>query len=321
VGTEDHLPFGEEAGVIGESEKHRFTSYERDSESNTDYAMNRQCGMSTGKFMRPDPIGGKLNNPQSWNRYSYAQNDPANFSDPSGLYICDATVASCGGAFGGGFGMDADFWGDRIVDLPGFGSQWGSMSGFYEQAWSRSVKSTIDAAKANEAIKDKPYEEALKIAFSFQADNPDLSVVDDDDLEIKGPPPHHIHVGPRRQITLHFGKNWLQHYIDHRNLMLKFGIKYAKIARKALEANPTLALPFLRDLVAKVNSGDFTFMGLGTWAEGNMAPGYIWYSATAGLILITTMAGEWVTLLKAGTGMALTIKYLGMTVLPILLAP
>jgi hypothetical protein len=42
TGTEDHFPFGEDTGTgTGETEKHRFTTYERDSESGSDYAINR----------------------------------------------------------------------------------------------------------------------------------------------------------------------------------------------------------------------------------------------------------------------------------------
>jgi RHS repeat-associated protein len=85
VGTEDHLLFGEDGGVVGESEKHRFTSYERDSESGTDYAVNRQYSNGTGRFLRPDPVTGSRGNPQSFNRYAYAGNDPVNAIDPLGL--------------------------------------------------------------------------------------------------------------------------------------------------------------------------------------------------------------------------------------------
>jgi hypothetical protein len=47
-----------------------------------------------GRFMSPDPIAGNVMNPQSWNRYAYAANNPLKFTDPSGLrcYWDDATV-------------------------------------------------------------------------------------------------------------------------------------------------------------------------------------------------------------------------------------
>ena len=87
VGREDHFPFGEDAGTgSGESEKHRFTSYERDSESNTDYAINRQYAMGSGRFMQPDAGAGSISNPQSFNRYAYVGSDPINSVDPYGLF-------------------------------------------------------------------------------------------------------------------------------------------------------------------------------------------------------------------------------------------
>lgn len=86
MGTEDHLPFGEDTGTgTGEGEKHRFTTYERDGETNTDYAVNRQHQYVNGRFLQPDPLAGSITNPQSLNRYSYVLNDPVNLSDPLGL--------------------------------------------------------------------------------------------------------------------------------------------------------------------------------------------------------------------------------------------
>jgi RHS repeat-associated protein len=87
IGTEDHLPFGDEVGATGETEKHRFTTYERDTESNTDYAINRQHQNAVGRFVQPDPVAGNPANPQSVNRYSYTANDPINFTDPQGLFL------------------------------------------------------------------------------------------------------------------------------------------------------------------------------------------------------------------------------------------
>ncbi|MCC6744072.1 MAG: hypothetical protein IT175_09445 [Acidobacteria bacterium] len=85
TGTQSHFPFGEDAGTSGTVEKHRFTTYENDAESGTNYAVNRQHGASTGRFMRPDPMAGTVSFPQSLNRYSYTINDPVTLSDPLGL--------------------------------------------------------------------------------------------------------------------------------------------------------------------------------------------------------------------------------------------
>jgi RHS repeat-associated protein len=87
VGRQAHLPFGEELNASGTTDKHRFTSYERDGETGTDHAVNRQYGQSVGRFMRVDPYSGSYNlsDPQSLNRYSYVQNDSINAADPLGL--------------------------------------------------------------------------------------------------------------------------------------------------------------------------------------------------------------------------------------------
>jgi RHS repeat-associated protein len=87
IGGLGHLPFGEDFAGSGLQEKHHFTSYERDAESSTDYAVNRQYAQSAGRFMRADPLRKSCDNgnPQNWNKYSYTANNPVNRVDPSGL--------------------------------------------------------------------------------------------------------------------------------------------------------------------------------------------------------------------------------------------
>ncbi|MEK6288504.1 MAG: RHS repeat-associated core domain-containing protein, partial [Acidobacteriota bacterium] len=177
-GTQDHLPFGEEGGTSGTSEKHRFTNYERDSESGTDYSVNRQYQMTNGRFMRPDPLNGSISSPQSLNRYSYVNNDPTNSIDPVGL-AAEAVWTLYRGTYlgvgGGGFGGGADyaFWGDRIADLPGFGTMWGSLSEFYEGQWNARLQNTYDALAATYALNHGHPE----IAAALMAANPTLVLV------------------------------------------------------------------------------------------------------------------------------------------------
>jgi RHS repeat-associated protein len=88
-----------------------FTTYERDPESNNDYAMARYYSSRLGRFMSPDPTGislGNINDPQSLNLYSYVRNNSTSMADPSGL--CGENFIGgggggdgCGGS-GGGFG-------------------------------------------------------------------------------------------------------------------------------------------------------------------------------------------------------------------------
>jgi RHS repeat-associated protein len=138
-----HLPFGEGFGESGAQEKHQFTSYERDSESGTDYAINRQYHLSVGRFNRPDPLGAsaRMNAPQSWNRYSYVSNIVLDRVDPEGLQdggpnpcagmtpgecLCATVPEACYGKRkpiedGGGVGEGADeprrvpLFGDRLA--------------------------------------------------------------------------------------------------------------------------------------------------------------------------------------------------------------
>jgi RHS repeat-associated protein len=80
-----HFPFGE-SWYNASNDKLIFTSYERDSESGNDYAKARYYISRLARFSSTDPVPGNPSNPQSWNEYSYVQNDPINLVDPEGEY-------------------------------------------------------------------------------------------------------------------------------------------------------------------------------------------------------------------------------------------
>lgn len=104
IARRDFLPFGEELGVgVGERTENlkysvtgsdnirkRFTGYEKDDETQLDYAEARMYQNKHGRFTAPDPLLASTNgaDPQTFNRYTYTGNDPINRTDPSGLSWC-----------------------------------------------------------------------------------------------------------------------------------------------------------------------------------------------------------------------------------------
>lgn len=173
MGTMDNLPFGEDGGVVGEREKHRFTNYERDSESSSDYAMNRQHSTSTGRFMRPDPLKANASSQQGFNRYAYVTNDPINLVDPMGLTLqipgyCSAQYSSCGGGGDTGSG----FSGTPFDDTPFGGEGMPASVAQGLSAYLGRLQNTYDALAANRAIQNGDWERALAIL----AGNPNLEI-------------------------------------------------------------------------------------------------------------------------------------------------
>jgi RHS repeat-associated protein len=81
-------PFGGETNRSTNQyiQSHRYTSWERDWTG--DESMFRRYHGWWSRFAHPDPYDGSYDviDPQSFNRYSYVQNDPVNFEDPTGLY-------------------------------------------------------------------------------------------------------------------------------------------------------------------------------------------------------------------------------------------
>jgi RHS repeat-associated protein len=105
----DYLPFGEEikAGTGGRTEQHgysqpdgvrfQWTGKERDGESELDYFLARYYANQQGRFTSPDPLlsSGSVSNPQTWNRYTQAINNPLKYTDPFGMYICHGNKEQC----------------------------------------------------------------------------------------------------------------------------------------------------------------------------------------------------------------------------------
>jgi len=85
---QDYYPYGEEKPSATAQNRQKFATYYRDATA-LDYADQRYYSSQFGRFMSPDPYlpSGGPANPQSWNRYTYVENDPVNYHDPQGLII------------------------------------------------------------------------------------------------------------------------------------------------------------------------------------------------------------------------------------------
>ena len=95
----DFMPFGEEIDINHTSQRtatlnyasdgirQKFTSYERDDETDLDFAQARMHNYNFGRFTStdPSPESTDLTMPQSINRYIYVMNNPYLYIDPTGM--------------------------------------------------------------------------------------------------------------------------------------------------------------------------------------------------------------------------------------------
>lgn len=93
----DYLPYGEEivAGIglrtsgqgfgATDTNRQKYGLTERDDTTGLDHTWWRKYENRSGRWTSPDPLRGRIDNPQSFNAYTYAANDPVNFVDPTGL--------------------------------------------------------------------------------------------------------------------------------------------------------------------------------------------------------------------------------------------
>jgi RHS repeat-associated protein len=97
IARHDYLPFGEEiAAGIGlrtsgqgfgttDTNRQKYALTERDDTTGLDHTWWRKYENRSGRWTSPDPLRGTIGNPQTFNAYTYAANDPVNFIDPTGL--------------------------------------------------------------------------------------------------------------------------------------------------------------------------------------------------------------------------------------------
>jgi RHS repeat-associated protein len=127
IARHDYYPFGEEIAATGsrsttgytiDTVRKQFTGYERDEETDLDFAQARYNSSNLGRFSSPDPFDAVstdltlyqfnrfLAQPQNWNKYTYCLNNPFRYVDMDGrhpvaaLLLALAARAATGAAIG-----------------------------------------------------------------------------------------------------------------------------------------------------------------------------------------------------------------------------
>ena len=101
VERHDYLPFGQPVpDDPPTTERRLFAGKEHDSDTTLDYSVARYYAGLNGRFTTVDPghVAGDIFNPQTWNGYAYALNNPFRYVDPDGYadgcvgFRCTVTV-------------------------------------------------------------------------------------------------------------------------------------------------------------------------------------------------------------------------------------
>jgi RHS repeat-associated protein len=94
LGRMDYGPFGQELVPSIGKQQGIYAGLFADADAGLDHAVARSYQVRTGRFSTVDPVYGEASDPQAWNRYAYALNNPIPFSDPSGL-MARSTSPNC----------------------------------------------------------------------------------------------------------------------------------------------------------------------------------------------------------------------------------
>ena len=90
IARHDYQPFGEEiqrASYGADQVRKQFTGYEKDDETDLDFAQARYFNSGFGRFSSPDPLyftAERLIDPQQFNLYVYVRNNPLKYIDING---------------------------------------------------------------------------------------------------------------------------------------------------------------------------------------------------------------------------------------------
>ena len=95
-----YTPYGSVATESGDADAHKFTGKELDPSTGLYDYEARQYDAALGRFISADTATPNYNDPQSLNRYSYCQNNPVKYIDPTGHFATPVDIAFMAMDFG-----------------------------------------------------------------------------------------------------------------------------------------------------------------------------------------------------------------------------
>ena len=118
-----YLPYGEKSGGSGFVEETAYTGHQFDSDTGLTYALARHYDPIVGKFYGTDSVGFVESNLHSFNRYTYASNNPYKFVDPDGResYLVSRPLSFTRFGNHNFIVTNADFLGDPDATIYSFG--------------------------------------------------------------------------------------------------------------------------------------------------------------------------------------------------------
>lgn len=95
-----------QSGPLAAVNPHRYAGYRFDEATGLYYLNARYYNAGTGTFLSLDPEDGDVNDPQTQNGYTYANNNPLGMIDPDGRIALPIHGNWCGPGHGGGIAKD-----------------------------------------------------------------------------------------------------------------------------------------------------------------------------------------------------------------------
>ena len=162
---EHYDPYGQK--LNGVNDKIGYTGHAFDAESGLTYAQARFYDAAVGRFLSVDPVG-FTGSPFSFNRYSYANNNPYAYTDPTGMLTDEKekvkSELTLGSRIPGGSGSSPT----KTSAGPAYGQSFGRASASTAAGGASGGKSAGTVATSDQSDKgDSPKPDSTSVTFKM----------------------------------------------------------------------------------------------------------------------------------------------------------